>query len=401
VKCFSTIVKILTNLGDVSHPSAVGDNCHDPPSAVPDNVLHNSRGDSEVVSPVVEMTPIDDVVLGVPFHGYSPAMNTSDPPTSGPDTAVAPSLQLTKPQHHWVEAGCTWDGNNWSCSYDAVFMSFWFIYRKSSPGWRNKWKQQAPKWNTFFGKAFDSLLTMAQSERSSQAALSQEFTSFREMFRDDLSQINPVYFPRHGQVPASVCRIFCHIFSASVEREPHLKQVVVCGRCDTSTSVRCSFALIGSNDLLDFYRHEDDVGPFLPLQTAMTRYIERASQEPNRTPDCHACSGPLRVESLSMPETTWLWIELCDPVSPITPSPRLVFGLKDQRQVYTLQAVIYIGGVHFTARLLDQSSTWWKYDGMWRFGAPRADHVKDEVDLLENDDRRAAFLVYCRVDCRG
>ena len=26
------------------------------------------------------------------------------------------------------------------------------------------------------------------------------------------------------------------------------------------------------------------------------------------------------------------------------------------------------------------------------FGAPRVDHVKDEADLLENDDRRAAFL---------
>jgi len=99
-----------------------------------------------------------------------------------------------------------------------------------------------------------------------------------------------------------------------------------------------------------------------------------------------------------MPETTWLWIELCDPVSPITPSPRLVFGLKDQQQVYALQAVIYLGGVHFAARFPDQSSTWWEYDGMWRFGAPRADHV---VDLLENGYQRAAFVVYCRVNCRG
>ena len=99
-----------------------------------------------------------------------------------------------------------------------------------------------------------------------------------------------------------------------------------------------------------------------------------------------------------MPETTWLWIELSDDVSPVTPSPRLVFGLQGQRQVYTLQAVIYLGGDHFTARFLDKSATWWKYDGMWNFGAPRVDYIEDEVDLLENDGRHAAFLVYCRVD---
>ena len=101
-----------------------------------------------------------------------------------------------------------------------------------------------------------------------------------------------------------------------------------------------------------------------------------------------------------MPETTWVWIKISDCISLISPLPCLVFGLQDQWQVYTLQAVIYLGGDHFTARFLDQSTTWWKYDGMWGFGAPCVDHIEDEVDLLENDGRRAVFLVYCRVDFR-
>ena len=96
-----------------------------------------------------------------------------------------------------------------------------------------------------------------------------------------------------------------------------------------------------------------------------------------------------------MPETMWVWIELCDEVSPITPSSCLVFGLQDQQQVYTLQAVIYLGGGHFTAWLLDQSATWWNYDGMWRFGMLHVDHVKDEVGLLKNGNQQVAFLVYC------
>jgi len=181
--------------------------------------------------------------------------------------------------------------------------------------------------------------------------------------------------------------------------EPHLEQVAACDRCHTLRPMHCLFGLLGSSDLLDIHHHKGDIGPFLPLQTMVTRYIQYASHEPQHN-RCYTCSGQLRVKSLSMPEMTWLWIELCDDVSPITPSPRLVFGLWDQRQVYALQAVIYLGGEHFTARLLDQSATWWKYDGMWEFGVPRVDRVKDEVDLLKKDDRRAAFLVYCRVDCQ-
>jgi len=32
------------------------------------------------------------------------------------------------------------------------------------------------------------------------------------------------------------------------------------------------------------------------------------------------------------------------------------------------------------------------------FGAPRVDHIEDEADLLENNNRRAAFLLYRRAD---
>ena len=364
---------------------------------MPDDISDEDQEDDEPRGPAVEKTSIDDVVLGAPIHEDSDAtVSASHPPIARPIIGVTRNPKLSLPQHHQIEAGCLWDRDNWSCSYDVVFMLFWFVYRSASPEWREKWKQQAPKWNKFLGEAFDALLAMAQ--HSSQEALSHAFTSFRETFRDELSRINPGYFPRRGQVLASVCHIFSHIFSGSTEYEPHLEQVIACDRCNTSTTARSSFTLLGSSSLLEIHHHEDDVGPFLPLQTAVTRYIQYVSQEPTRD-HCRTCSGPLRVDSLSMPETTWVWIELCDEVSPIAPSSRLVFGLQDQRQVYALQAVIYLGGGHFTARLLDQSATWWNYDGMWRFGAPHVDRVEDEVDLLKNGDRRAAFLVYCRVDC--
>lgn len=37
------------------------------------------------------------------------------------------------------------------------------LQERSSPGWCDKWKQQAPTWNSFFEEAFDSLLAMVDS----------------------------------------------------------------------------------------------------------------------------------------------------------------------------------------------------------------------------------------------
>jgi hypothetical protein len=325
-------------------------------------------------SPVMNKTAVDNIVLGAPLEEDSSTAQTG--------------------------AGCAWSGENWSCAYDAVFMSFWSIYRGSSPDWRSEWRQRSPRWSNLLGTAFDSLLASTQGAwTGSQAALSREFNSFRDSFRDELSRIDPACFRRHGAVPASVCRILGRIFGDSAEREPHLDQLVACDPCGISISNRCSLPLFGLTRLLDGYFNEDILGRCLPLQTAMTRYIQRFSQEPHRN-RCPTCSGPLVVKSLSIPDMPWLWIEFCHPDLPIVPSHRLVFGLRDQHQVYTLQAIIYHGGNHFTARLLDQSTTWWKYDDRWSFGAQRVDNIENEVDLLKNDGRDAAFLLYRREDPR-
>ena len=314
-------------------------------------------------------------------------------PPSGPVVPVAPSSQPIKPLWPQTTAGVVWDGVNWSCAYDSVFMSFWSIYKKSPPGWRDMWMQQAPKWSGFLKKAFDSLITMAQNERISQAALSREFTAYRNAFRNLLSQVDPTRFKRFGPEEISVYQVLSHIFTSSIESQPHLDQVVVCNTCGGSANVHCSFALLGSIELLTNYLDENDTAPRLPLDVAVTRYVQRALLEPHNV-RCSMCSGQLEVQSLSVPNLmSWLWIEP-DPDSPVSPSPHLVFDIPGQRRVYTLEAIIYGGGRHFTARLSDQSGAWWKYDGMWSPNLLQPDRVEDEADLLENDGRVASYLLY-------
>ena len=309
---------------------------------------------------------------------------------------AAPGSQSIKPLCPQTMAGCVWDAVNWSCAYDVVFMSFWSIYKKFPPSWRDKWIRQAPKWNDFFKTAFDSLIAMAQNERTSQAALSREFTAFRNTFRNQLSKVDP-YFKRFGRVRISVSRVLGHIFSSSTESQPYLDQVLVCSTCGGSTNARCFFGLLGSIELLNKYLNEGDKAPRLPLDVAVACYVQHASLEPHRS-CCPTCSGLVKVQSLSIPETYWFWIELCGPISPISPSPCLVFDIQDQHQSYTLQAIIYGDNTHFTARLSDQSGAWWKYDGMWKPNVLQPDHIEGEVDLLENDNRLASCLLYCRAD---
>lgn len=317
------------------------------------------------------------------------------------DVTVPPNPQSAKPSHPQITAGCAWDRINWSCAYDSVFMCFWSIYKKSPPSWRNNWRLRAPKFGKFLGAAFESLLAMAQNEQITQAALSQEFNSYREVFRAQLHRLDPGYFKLRGAASISVSLILDRIFGDGLESQPYVDQVAACDRCNQPTPYQSRFTLLGTIDLLSAYLNDDDTDPRLPLQEAVTRFIQNASQEPHCT-RCPTCSGPVEgVRSLSMPEMSWLWIEFHGPVSPISPSPHLVFDLQDQHQTYTLQAIIYGGDNHFTARLSDESTAWWKYDGMWKPDVLRRDHIQREADLLMNDGRPAVCLLYCRADFQG
>ena len=355
------------------------------------NSCHSEDG------PPAVTTLIDEVVLGAPL--------TADPGitddgfcslVTSPATAAATNLHTPKALYPQFKAGCVWDRDNWSCSYDSVFMSFFFIYKESPPAWRNKWTQQVPTWNKPLKAMFEKLLAMAQSGRYSQATLSQEFNSFREDFRDCLSFVNPECFNRYGKVPASVCRILSYLLGGAATQEPHLNQQLICNQCKNATHARCSFSLLGSTDLLRTFQYQDDP-EFLPLQIAINRYIQHSSYSAHLH-RCLGCPGSLGVGSLTMPDMTWLWIELCDPKSPVSPSLRLVFNAQSQRQAYNLRAVIYSGGNHFTARFFDDWDVWWNYDDMRGFGMPFTEHIGAELDLLNNDDRWASFLLYVRED---
>jgi hypothetical protein len=135
-----------------NQPDGQVDNCdEDQSDKEPDDV-------DSADCPAVETTPIDVVALGTPVDVDMCCILDADQPddefdidslTAGetshlPLNSSAPVQRLAKSLPCLFKPGCSLDRSHWSCSYDSVFMSFFSMYMKSSPAWRNKWIWQTP-----------------------------------------------------------------------------------------------------------------------------------------------------------------------------------------------------------------------------------------------------------------
>ena len=95
----------------------------------------------------------------------------------------APTCGTENRQPQQYRAGCKWVSADWSCSYDAVFMSFWAIYEQSSANWRSNWIQHVPEWNTPLSNNFDHLILLADTPVNCRD-YTMWFSRYRDRFRD-------------------------------------------------------------------------------------------------------------------------------------------------------------------------------------------------------------------------
>ena len=285
-------------------------------------------------------------------------------------------------------AGCVWTEENWSCSYDAVFMGFWSLYKQSSTSWRDDWIRHAPDWNGPLSNNFDHLILLANAPVSAQDH-TEWFCHYRDRFRDQLSHADPGTFPRRGRLPASASRILEVMFGRSAG--PYLEQHLACTKCGVLSQVERDIGL------LTMGLGRDRRTP-VSLDTVLTTFIHRAETEILQwDATCSHCRGPNKVWELKMPAVPWIWFERGQ-CSPVGPSLTLVFGSQPLRLTYSLWAIIYSGENHFTVRFREQSGRWWRHDGRVASGVPQPDNIRFEADLLTNGTRFACILIYRRND---
>lgn len=342
-----------------------------------DNDLEDEGPTPETEDPVDEIIDTEDNGVDTEDDGFGTEELNIVPPwptCSGGDKRLP------------YTAGCVWTEEDWSCSYDAVFMAFWSLYEQSSPTWRNDWVQRAPEWNVPLGNNFDHLLILTDTPIGIQNR-AKWFCCYRDRFRDQLSRKDPKSFPRRGRLPASASRILEIIFGRTAG--PYLVQHLICGSCGVQSQAECEFCFL----LLTCRRNNPSP---VWLRTAWEEFIHRSKTNAARTgTTCPRCPAPNNVEVLRMPDVPWIWFER-DHSSSVWPSLTLAFDSPPQRLTYSLRAVIYAGSNHFTVRFREQSGMWWRHDGRVASGVPQPDNVQSEAELLMNDTRFACTLIYRR-----
>jgi len=293
-----------------------------------------------------------------------------------------------------LEAGCVWDADDYSCAFDAVFMTFYSLYGQSDQTWRDTWKGESPQWNAPLGNLFDLLLSITTSSYPPQEH-SLWFSRCRDIFRDQVTESNLAIF-RRGRYFAPVSDILQRILGGT-NAEPLAHQNLICPGCGTEKrDARLSLSYLCFPFNLNPLRRNQDPD-VLPLQLVLARYFQRYSMEPGLPyQHCHICRTIPQVHSLHFSETSWTWFELREGEQFVLPSLKIHYSLLDVHQTYTLQAVIYLGAGHFTTRMRKGPNTWWNYDGMRQFGKPQLEVITTEEGLIQCDDRNAAFLIYCR-----
>jgi hypothetical protein len=285
--------------------------------------------------------------------------------------------------------GCVWDGPNYSCAYDSVFMATFSLYRYANPPWRQRWRGTS-NFNQMLAGLFDNILTTMRVPPL-RRQLPSLFNTYRDQVRDYLHELDTINFPRCGQVLAAASNIFA--WMSRFEGDHHLVHLNY--TCNDETH-RPRIKRYSATFVLVVYDppQVERVSVEKPtLHTWLSNYFREMRAVQRR---CKTCKEPCSRPSLSVSPLPWIWID-------IPPGHDQLFSLSTMLPVeqdsgpninYILAGIIYVGGQHFSARWRDDSGRWCAYDGMVDSVQPSLDPVTDDAQLTILKNRVMNILIY-------
>ena len=285
-------------------------------------------------------------------------------------------------------------------------MSLYGVYASSSAQIRHDFRSSSA--------LADSL---AQSYDELSRPLSHTTSNFdhqRDRLRDSLTAVDPDLFRRFGQVGASVSAIIDVVFPSST-----LKLMIL-----PSCPSRCSFSQTFPYSISDVtfprlvFPPDMRIGGAtqnsVHLDEYVSEFIAKVAEDWAHLfdfPDhktCRGCRSVLTGASAALLDCPpLLFFEVPAQaglsVSSVLPSPHIDVPSLHCQVSYRLSAVIYLGGYHFTCRLIMHDHTTWKYDGQIDDGRPCTDVHTSSFTLFLPEmsflgTRKAHFYIYARVD---
>ena len=228
--------------------------------------------------------------------------------------------------------GTQWDGNNYSCAYDALFTILFNIWATKP----KKWKKIFQESNQYLSTLHDGFQKYLRGVSTLEAA--------RDSVRTLLHENNPVLFPS-GHTGCSVSALSTQMFYP-VFKVPQLH--LQCSHCNHTI-------MINSNCIgrLMHVAHSATGSISQILESHMCHQSQHV---------CGNCNAPLGTR-IHFSDTHKIYaIDVTD--RNVTLSRTVKIQGSVRATTLHLKGLVYHGGYHFTCRIVDESGNIWFHDGM-------------------------------------
>jgi hypothetical protein len=262
--------------------------------------------------------------------------------------------------------GLIWDGDNYSCAYDALFTILFSI-----------WSENPQNWKKNFQNINDILKVLASGFNKANKQPSTLETA-RNKVRYILNQKHPEYFP-YGQTGTSIGDLANFLFKPN---STLASSIIKCIDCNNETStidsqasyvIHCPSTFVGTT--AEFFSQV--------LLHQQSSRCTLCNEKTYKLTQFHK-SPPLLI--LAMNNNAKLEI-----------SKKMDIQISKVIANYKLKGIVYLGNFHFTCRLITSNDRVWFHDG--RITARRCceeGHFSNfsNTDLLTCDEKNAMLAVY-------
>jgi len=265
-------------------------------------------------------------------------------------------------------SGLIWDGENYSCAYDALFTVLFEIWSSDTRLWTRRFKEI----NQHHLKSLSACFKKYFNGQTS-------FETARDTVRHELYSQNPAQFP-YGTRGTSVAALTSAILAPND-----------CVAISSPECTRCEYSEPTMNDRLEFILYEKEETPKSTAHWLCS--LEHETHE--ECPDC-SCALKQPISFKSAPNMLVFEINS----KKIKISKTLKFVQDSEPVILEVRGLIYHGDFHFTSRIIGNDNNVWYHDGMTTGSTCKNEGDFDSFStkkLSKCKGKRLLLVVYARV----
>jgi hypothetical protein len=265
--------------------------------------------------------------------------------------------------------GLEWDSNSWSCAYDSLFVILYDIWSARQHTWTRRFKAVQNEYLTALVDGFD---LVSKGEKS--------FENVRDSIRTKLNVFDAQRFPT-GRTGTSVAMLAIDMFKT---RHVIASTQLVCPDCEFY------------DDAEVYSRRGYVLQPHIDQSGSTKDWILTLHDKTSRV--CPDCSSKLEKPILYYKAPDILFLEYSHQDIEISH----VISVRDHKNNLTnlhLKGVVYLGGYHFTSRIVSETGDIWYHDGKTtKRSTSDNGHIKiiHDSELRECNGNDMVLVVYAQ-----